>query len=104
MVARIQGSQRPCREIFKALSDETRWLLVRELLRRPLTVGALAEALSITHYNISKHLKVLREAGIVVMRREGRHVIACLNPAVAPHSRTESGGWVIELGCCEVRF
>ncbi|MCH1504956.1 MAG: metalloregulator ArsR/SmtB family transcription factor [Verrucomicrobiales bacterium] len=104
MVASIQDSQVPCRELFKALSDETRWLLVRELLRKPLTVGALAELLSVTHYNISKHLKVLRECGLVVMRREGRHAIACVNPAVAPRARTESGALVIELGCCEVRF
>ena len=104
MVARIQDSQIPCRELFKALSDETRWLLVRELLRKPGTVGALADVLSISHYNISKHLKVLRECGLVVMRREGRHVIACVNPAVASGSRAESGELVIELGCCEVRF
>ena len=61
MIRTNQAVTQPCREIFKALADETRWLIVKELLGRPQTVGELAERLSVSHYNISKHLKVLRE-------------------------------------------
>lgn len=105
MVAENQVITQPCREIFKALSDETRWLIVRELLVKPLTVGELAERLSVSSYNVSKHLRVLRECHILIMTKEGRHVRARVNPALEPSTHPEEGAEkVLELGCCEIRF
>lgn len=105
MLRTNQAVTQPCREIFKALADETRWLIVKELLGRPQTVGELAERLSVSHYNISKHLKVLREINILVMNKEGRHVRARVNPAIEPKSSPAEGrAKVLELGFCEIRF
>ena len=50
--------------MLKALADDTRWALVTELLRRPSTVTELTDRLHATQYNVSKHLRILREAGV----------------------------------------
>ena len=63
-----------CTPYLKALADETRWSIVQTLLEQPQTVSQLVEGLGITQYNVSKHLRVLREAGIVAAHRSGRTV------------------------------
>jgi DNA-binding transcriptional ArsR family regulator len=88
--------------MLKALADETRWRLVRELLRAPRTVGELTERLEVTQYNVSKHLRILREAGIVETEKSGKHV----NCRVAEDfrkqvARNKNG---LDLGCCTFRF
>ena len=55
----------PCIPLLIALADETRWRLVRELLARPLTVTQLTARLDVSQYNVSKHLRILQQAGIV---------------------------------------
>jgi len=87
---------------LKALADESRLALVGCLLDGPMTVAGLAEASGQTVYNASKHLRILREAGIVVTRREGRFQISRISEdfiaAVDKDSRS------LDLGCCLFRF
>ena len=52
---------------FKALADENRMLLLRLLLLRSCCVRGLARQLGISPAGGSQHLKVLREAGLVVV-------------------------------------
>ena len=88
--------------MLKALADETRWRLVRELLQAPRTVGELTERLDATQYNVSKHLRILREAGIVEVEKQGKHV-RC---SVAEDFRREvaRNKNALDLGCCTFRF
>ncbi|MBI5532262.1 MAG: metalloregulator ArsR/SmtB family transcription factor [Deltaproteobacteria bacterium] len=58
-------------ERFKALSDETRVLLLAALLEEELSVGELAEACRTAQPGVSRHLAALREAGLVVVRKQG---------------------------------
>jgi ArsR family transcriptional regulator, virulence genes transcriptional regulator len=58
-------------ERLRALGDETRVLLICELAKGECNVGGLVEALGIAQASVSKHLRVLRKAGIVQVRREG---------------------------------
>jgi DNA-binding transcriptional ArsR family regulator len=91
-----------CIPLLKALADETRWQLVRELLSQPRTVGELVERLGVSQYNVSKHLRTLREAGLVEARREGKHV----HCHVADDFRRQlkRNATVLDLGCCTFRF
>lgn len=57
--------------MFKALSDETRFKLVRLLLTRDLCVGALAHRLDISEAAVSQHLKQLPKAGLVKGEKRG---------------------------------
>ncbi len=58
-------------EGFAALADATRREIFERLARRPLAVGELAEQLPVSRPAVSQHLKVLKEAGLVVDRQEG---------------------------------
>ena len=61
-------------DVFDVLADPTRRDIV-DLLRAgsEKSVGQLVEALGITQPTVSKHLKALRDAGVVVAREEGQH-------------------------------
>ncbi|NOX97946.1 MAG: metalloregulator ArsR/SmtB family transcription factor [Nitrospirae bacterium] len=57
--------------IFKALSDETRLRILVLLSERELCVCQLEAALGLSQARVSRHLTVLRNAGLVHDRREG---------------------------------
>lgn len=61
-------------KLHKALADETRLRLVRILLSHELSVGELVSALSMGQSRISRHLRILVDAGLVECRREGQWV------------------------------
>lgn len=58
-------------DLFKALSDETRLRIMVLLSEKELCVCQLEWALSLTQAKISRHLAVLKNAGLVQDRREG---------------------------------
>lgn len=60
--------------LFRALGDETRLRIVALLAHGELCVCHLQTALDLTQPNISRHLAVLRAAGVVADRRAGSWV------------------------------
>jgi len=88
--------------MLKALADETRWRIVRELLRQTLTVNEITERVEISQYNVSKHLRILREAGIVQARKQGKRVHCRV--ATSFLKRLSRSKNVLDLGCCTFRF
>ncbi len=60
--------------LFKALGDETRLRIVALLSHGELCVCHLEEALGLSQPNVSRHLGILRSAGVVEDRREGNWV------------------------------
>ena len=63
---------------FAALADETRCALVVMLRERPRPVHELAAAFAISRPAISRHLRVLREAGLIAEERDGRENVYSL--------------------------
>jgi len=57
----------------KALADETRQKIMNLLCCNWLSVSQIVEKLSVTQPTISHHLAILREAGLVKVREEGKH-------------------------------
>jgi DNA-binding transcriptional ArsR family regulator len=51
---------------FAALADPTRRAVIRALLRKPHRAGELAEAVAMSPPALSRHLRVLRSAGLIV--------------------------------------
>jgi DNA-binding transcriptional ArsR family regulator len=91
-----------CIPLLKALADETRWRIVRELLAGPATVNELTDRLGASQYNVSKHLAILADAGIVEKERHGKHVRCQVTPNFRQQlSRNQD---VLDLGCCTFRF
>lgn len=67
--------------VFSALGDPTRLQVVARLAAEgPLTVSALADGAVISRQAISKHLRVLDEAGIIRGHRDGRSRVWELDP------------------------
>lgn len=56
---------------FRALSEPTRLRLLNLLMQGEHTVGQLVEAAGLGQANVSKHLALLRDAGMIGMRKEG---------------------------------
>lgn len=66
---------------WAALADRTRRSIVERLAEQPQAVGELAAALPVSRPAVSQHLKVLKEAGLVVERAAGTRRIYRLDPA-----------------------
>src|SRR5579875_1326896 len=58
--------------VWKALADPTRRRILDLLKDRPRTTGDLCTAFSLSRFAVMKHLGVLEDAGLVVVRRNGR--------------------------------
>jgi DNA-binding transcriptional ArsR family regulator len=67
-------------EAFAALGDPTRREIFERLADRPSPVGELARELPVSRPAVSQHLKVLKDAGLVVDRRAGSRRIYQLDP------------------------
>lgn len=70
----IADGFRACRNAFTAIGDGTRQLILLVLLESDLAgvrVGEIAAKAHLTRPSVSHHLQILKEAGIVAMRREG---------------------------------
>jgi DNA-binding transcriptional ArsR family regulator len=67
--------------VLQALADSGRRTLLEILRDHPATAGELAEALPIARPGVSRHLRVLREAGLVEVRQEAQRRIYTLNAA-----------------------
>ena len=63
---------------FAALADPTRCRLVGLLYDRPRPVHELAESFAISRPAVSRHLRILKEAGLVDEQRQGRENIYSL--------------------------
>ena len=65
---------------WTALGDPTRRAIFEHLADRPRAVGELARELPVSRPAVSQHLKVLKDAGLVVDRRAGNRRIYQLDP------------------------
>lgn len=64
--------------VFKAMADRTRQRTLAVLRRYELSVSELVETLQQPQSTISRHLKVLRDAGLICDRRHGNTVLYCV--------------------------
>ena len=67
---------------FRALADETRREILKLLRDGPRTSGEIAEHFSSTWPTISRHLALLRNAGLVLTERQGQEIYYELNTSV----------------------
>jgi DNA-binding transcriptional ArsR family regulator len=65
---------------WTALGDPTRRTIFERLVERPCSVGELAEALPVSRPAVSQHLKVLKDAGLVIDTRAGKQRIYRVDP------------------------
>ena len=68
-------------KVWKALADPTRRSILDLLAERPLTTGELVARFDkVCRTNVMKHINILVEANLIIVRREGRNRWNLLNP------------------------
>jgi DNA-binding transcriptional ArsR family regulator len=60
------------RDVFQAIADPTRREIIGLLSKQSLTLNGVAENFDISRPAISKHIKILTECGLVVIKQQGR--------------------------------
>lgn len=79
-------------DTFSALADPVRRAILETLNEEPLTAGQLADRFPISRPAVSRHLKVLRQAGLVSVAASGRERVYRVEPA--PLAEIE--GWLAQ--------
>ena len=79
---------------FRALADQTRREILTMLRSGPQTSGAIAAAFDSRWPTISRHLGVLKEAGLVVAERKGQEIYYELNTSVFQDVVRHLADWV----------
>lgn len=78
----MNGGENPLGDTFKALSDPTRREILNLLKQGPLSAGEISEHFDMTGATVSHHLSVLKDAGLVYDRRDGKFIYYILNLSV----------------------
>lgn len=60
------------RDVFQAIADPTRREIIHLIAHQSLTPNGVADSFDISRQAISKHIKILTECGIVVIKQQGR--------------------------------
>ena len=66
-------------EFAKALADDTRQKIMALCCCKQLSVGDIVDALVVAQPTVSHHLKILKNAGLVTARRQGKEILYTLN-------------------------
>lgn len=91
-----------CIAVLKALGELNRMRILRLLLKSQLSVSEIVQRLKISQYTVSKHLKVLRDAGLVQVEKKGKLRLYAVASDLQSHLKSTAS--VLELGCCTFRF
>ncbi|MBI3469349.1 MAG: winged helix-turn-helix transcriptional regulator [Planctomycetes bacterium] len=90
--------------MLRAMADPERLRIIQCLRRGPRNVGEIAAELGEEMVNVSHHLGVLRQAGIVLDERQGRFVVYQLHPDVFQPTASQAGSDHLDLGCCRLEI
>ena len=91
-----------CAVLLRALAEPMRLRIIHTLFGGPACVTDLANKLAVHIQDVSHHLAVLLQGGIVAREKQGRYVVYQLAPEVCPALRSEGGSERLDLGCCSL--
>ena len=94
----LAGAAEELQRVFKVLSDPTRMRILRILEREELVVQEIMEILAMAQSRVSRHLAILREAGLLQDRRDGTYVFYRFTP---PAEGPWRDGWALIRGRLE---
>jgi ArsR family transcriptional regulator, nickel/cobalt-responsive transcriptional repressor len=97
-VSKVSSIDVSCTATMRLLSDPTRYAVVLLLLDRAQRVNELIDVLRVDPTLLSHHLRLLREAGLVNSRREGKGVFYSLSRRYL----SAVGDRTLDFGCCRL--
>jgi ArsR family transcriptional regulator len=92
-----------CAARLRAVADPERLRIVQCLREGPLHVSQLAALLQAEVANISHHLGVLRQAGLVLKKKQGRFALYGLHPDVFRPADRGTDDY-LDFGCCRLEL
>lgn len=60
------------RDVYQGIADPTRRAIINLLANKPLNLNTVAENFDISRPAVSKHIKILTECGLVIIKKQGR--------------------------------
>jgi DNA-binding transcriptional ArsR family regulator len=99
--ARATPIEANCVVALKALGEDTRVRIIGLLMDAPLDVSEITRRVGVSQYNVSKHLRILREAGLLQAEKSGRRHLYALADGI---QKRAAEGSVLDLGCCSFKF
>ena len=78
------------RDVFQAIADPVRREIIGMLAHQTLNLNSVAENFEISRPAISKHIKILTECGVMVVKQQGRERYCTIQPA----KLTEVADWL----------
>jgi len=91
-----------CIAALKALGEETRLRILRLLFKEQFSVNKISERLDVSQYNVSKHLRIMREAGLLKTEKRGKQRLYTVADKLK--SQAVANNNVLDLGCCTFRL
>ena len=91
-----------CLAVLKAVSEPNRVRILRLLLKEKLGVNEVAHRLELSQYNVSKHLRILRQAGLLEVEKWGKQRFYHIPPLF--RTRLAQQGRCLKLDCCTLHF
>lgn len=96
-------SSKDCAGFLRAMGDNTRLRILQSLLHCERCVNDIAHELDLPQPQVSHHLQILKNAGLVEGRRDGQRICYRLLPEIG-ESVTDQKVAAIDLGCCRISF
>jgi DNA-binding transcriptional ArsR family regulator len=91
-----------CAQQLSALAAPERIKIVRFLEERARNVTEIARHLRTAPVNVAHHMGVLRQAGVVRSRKQGRFVYYSLTPGFLKTGASDESKEFFDLGCCRL--
>ncbi len=63
------------RDVFQAIADPTRRVIIHKLAQGPLNIAQIVEDFDMSRQAIAKHIKVLKECGMISITQQGREQV-----------------------------
>jgi ArsR family transcriptional regulator len=91
-----------CLKKIRALADENRLKVMGILMKGPSHVNPISKELGFEQYNVSKHLRILEQAGLISQKKSGQKRIYSLTESVSKNIAKNKNKLV--LPCCTFDF
>jgi len=91
-----------CAKVLKALADNTRLRILEYLFNGESSVSEISESIGADFSQVSHHLGVLRNSGLVIDSKEGKFVMYRLHPVF--YKQKDKRRKVLDFDCCSVEF
>ena len=97
-------SVKECARILKSMSEDTRIKILKCLFGGEYSVSDIAKIVGKKHSQISHHLGVLKNTGLVVDYKNGKFVIYRINPLLYKKTELSEHKNVLDFECCSIGF